>query len=585
MDSLYRMVRDMGWNPITSYFSGTNFPVPADHAGESGVNAHAIGLPGGVGLQKYTFGLCQSGAPVGIAAVRRVVMHEFGHQLLYDHVHSPNFGFAHSCGDSLGAILQDPGSQNPDRFLTFPFVPGIIRRHDRPVAGGWAWGGSNDVGSYSSEQILSTTLFRIYRSTGGDSSRLDVQRFAARYLTYTILRGIASLGPAPITPTNSPDVFATALMNADQGTINFEGHPGGAFHKVIRWGFEKQGLYQPTGAPSPVTTTGAPPAVDVYIDDGRGGEYPYLEAFWGNQSIINRLAPDGVFTHQTPVVGTPNYVYVKVKNRGTQHANNVVVKGFHCRPSTGLVWPDDWQAMTTAELSVAGGIAPAAEAIVGPFEWTPTEVGHECLLVYANADGDQANAETVNGPIPHWRLVPFDNNIGQRNVAPVAGGGGAQALLRSFERRQFWVSNPYARTVQASVEVIMPEFLRARGWEVQFLNAGGASFTLGPRANRRMLIRLKAGAEFQAADIPAQAVIQLHTLVEGRVVGGMHYQIDPKLKAPANELPAGGGNQGPRNEAAKQLLGTICDEISGDVQKVRIKKVVVEIDLKDDCGC
>jgi hypothetical protein len=37
------------------------------------------------------------------------------------------------------------------------------------------------------------------------------------------------------------------------------------------------------------------------------------------------------------------------------------------------------------------------------------------------------------GPIPHWRLVPFDNNIAQRNVAPVPGGGGASGLSAAYE--------------------------------------------------------------------------------------------------------------------------------------------------------
>ena len=68
-----------------------------------------------------------------------------------------------------------------------------------------------------------------------------------------------------------------ALTEADATTDLFEGHPGGAFSKVFRWSFEKQGLYQPAGAPSPVKQPGGPPSVDVYIDDGRLGEYmPYL---------------------------------------------------------------------------------------------------------------------------------------------------------------------------------------------------------------------------------------------------------------------------------------------------------------------
>jgi zinc metalloprotease ZmpB len=48
------------------------------------------------------------------------------------------------------------------------------------------------------------------------------------------------------------------------------------------------------------------------------------------------------------VVGVTNFAYVKVKNRGTQTATNVVVKAFHANPSAGLVYPNDWQPMNTA---------------------------------------------------------------------------------------------------------------------------------------------------------------------------------------------------------------------------------------------
>ena len=418
-DGVYRLVEGMGFN-MGQYFDGTSFPVPVDHQGfGSSVNASANGNAAGNGMGKFRNGLARSGCPVGIAADVRVVLHEFGHALLWDHVGSPNFGWCHSAGDTLGAILHDPDSKAPDRFETFPFI-GIGRRHDRDVAAGWAWGGAQDNRQYGSEQILSTTLFRVYRSAGGDDADINAKRFAARYLAFLIIKAIGTL---TVTTTN-PEVYVTALMDADDSTPAFEGHPGGAWHKVIRWSFERQGLYQPPGAPTPVTQPGAAPPVDVYIDDGRGGGYmPYLVDISAATDIWNRRSPDGGGAHEEPAVGVTNHAYVRVKNRGTQAANGVSVKLFQGDPAGGLTWPTGWTPTATPQLNAPGPIPAGGEVVVGPFAWTPQIAGDERLLASASAPGDLSNADTVNGPLPPGRLVPLDNNIVMRTVAPTATGG------------------------------------------------------------------------------------------------------------------------------------------------------------------
>lgn len=347
-DGAYRLLESMGFD-IKSYFDGTAFPVPVDHQGfGTSVNAQAAGNPSGTGMGRFRNGLATAGCSVGIAADARVVLHEFGHALLWDHVGSPNFGWCHSAGDALAAILHDPSSQAPDRFATFPYI-GLDRRHDRALAAGFAWGGNRDDRQYGSEQILSTTLFRVYRSAGGDDADVTIKRFAARYLAFLIVKAIGAL----TVTTNDPRVYVSALIDADVSTADFEGHRGGAWHKALRWSFERQGLYQPAGAPRPVTQPGAPPAVDVYIDDGRAGAYlPYQDNLFACPDIWNRRAPDGGTAHQEPTVGWTNYTYVRVKNRGTQAATDVGVELFQADPAAGLAWPTGWIATTTARSSV-----------------------------------------------------------------------------------------------------------------------------------------------------------------------------------------------------------------------------------------
>ncbi|MEP6738992.1 MAG: hypothetical protein ABJA61_01350 [Caldimonas sp.] len=571
-DRFFRLLQDLGFTLSGFFGSGTTFPSVVDHRGlgtasvPSGnvINAHCLGTSGGLGILQTTFALADTtntAQPLGIACDYRVVLHELGgHGVLYPHVHSPNFGFSHSAGDSVAAITCDPESQAPDRFVTFPWV-NIGRRHDRTPAAGWGWSGNIalhpfdsalDYGGYNNEQILSTTMFRIYRSMGGDAAELPKRQFASRFAVYLILRAIASLTPAT-NPSNAAG-FATALINADLGDWTSAGLSGGAYGKVVRWSFEKQGLYQPAGTATPNNSAGAPPAVDVYIDDGRHGEYTYQPNHWSCQAIWNRRHADGLLTHEEPVVGVTNYAYVKIKNRGTQAATNVVVKAYHANPAAGLVYPNDWQPMTTAQLA-AGNVAPnnTAAIVVGPFQWTPTQVGHECMFMVVSATGDASNISnlTAGDSMPEWRLVPNDNNIGQRNVFPVAGGGGLKGLLATLDKQNIRIKNPHLAPAKMIVKVRMPKFLVERGWSAVLDNPGAGAFSLKSGEVKTVVLRFKTGKEFTANDVikaKADAVIDIVATADGIVVGGMSYTLDPKV---VGRVAAGAPKPGKKGAATK----------------------------------
>ena len=473
-DRFFQLVADLGF-PLTgigAYFGGTAFPVEVDHRGLGNVvNAHCIGDGDGIDHTCYSLAdTADTTNPMGIAADWRVVLHEIaGHGILYDHVNSANFGFAHSAGDSFAMILNDYASEwhngaALDRFLFLPFVPSIVRRSDRSVAAGWGWGGANDVGSYSSEQILSTTMFRAYRSIGGDATRFTRREFAARCMAYLMLRAVGTL--TPLSNPSSPAQFLNALLNADAGNWTSEGLFGGAYGKVLIWSFEKQNL-----------NDGARPNVDVYIDDGRAGEYPYLPVYWETVAIWNRHMADGLEGHQEPTVGT-NYAYVKIKNRGTSIANNVVVKAYHCKPLAGLVWPDDLQPMATPELS-AGTLQPddTEEKTIGPFAWTPVTnaVGHDSMVMIVSAPGDPSNVDnfTAGEQIEDWRLVPNDNNVALRNVrleprlvTVIADSGNfGDVCVGSFKDMRLSLSNSGYNTLSitaittSSAEFLVPSVL------------------------------------------------------------------------------------------------------------------------------
>lgn len=413
-DGVFRLLENMGID-VAAYFNDTDFPVPVDpHARSGEVNAAAPGNVAGNGLGKMVFGVAKANTSFGIAADLRVVLHEFGHAILWDHVRSPNFGWAHSPGDSLAAILLDPGTRAQDRFETFPFMKNsgaFSRRHDRKPEHGWAWGGAEDDTRYKSEQILSTTLFRVYLAAGGSSPDLAVRQWASRYVVFLIIKAVGLLSFT----TRDPDVFVSALMEADASTGLFEGHPGGAFAKVFRWSFEQQGLYQSPGASSPVTGAGAPPPVDLYIEDGRGGGYmPFQPESGGETEIWNRWAADGGEVHETPTIGATSFAYIRVRNRGTQAAAGVSVRAYQAAQPEATLWPSHWVPAPTPRIELAQVVPPDGEVVAGPFSWTPRRAG-ERLLFDVSAPGDRSILETiVAGPILTARAVPLDNNIAVR---------------------------------------------------------------------------------------------------------------------------------------------------------------------------
>lgn len=414
-DAVFRTVQEMGFD-MSSYFDGTPFPVPVDHRG-SFACVNAAAWSNGSGLSQFTYGLADPGANLGITTDRRVVWHEFGHAILFDHVNSGNFQFAHSCGDSLAAINCDPESKAPDRFNTFPWIAISGRRHDRDPQSGWNWGGPNDLGGYDSEQILATSHFRAYQAIGGDAANLCDRLWASRYMTFLILDGVGSL-----TPSNNPSrpyLWSEILQESDRDSYEFECHPGGTVQKVIRWAFEKQGAYPGTGG---VQTIDSRPRIDVYINDGRQGEYQYTENWCDTKDIWNRYAADGHPSHQEPDSCKDNFAYVIVRNRGLEPSGEVWVHGYHrnengccdcCGDCKSLQWPVDFTEMATTRLCV-NDIKPGGYAIVGPFKWNPNP--GDCMLFSVEAEGDPSNLKHIkpDQKVSTNRLIPWDNNLAIR---------------------------------------------------------------------------------------------------------------------------------------------------------------------------
>ena len=327
--------------------------------------------------------------PLGIAADARWIWHEIGHVLLMAGVGELQFRFAHSAGDALAAIVADPQSQLAKdlnwRGATFPwaFIP---RRHDRCVLNGWSWGGLLHYAlsqvprsqrprrkAYWTEQILSSSLFRLYRCIGGDtilSGQPDdsARQSASHYSVYLIMRGIEILGTSDAVPAYEPDQFVSALIDADIATgtwdVTFPPAPepsssyhrvGGCVHKVIRWAFEAQGLY----GGSMQKALGVPPPVDIFIKDlrptadetphgkieYRAGSYIPVSLHW--QQTASAPAPAWQADPAAIFIDGNGDISIVVGNRGSQAATGVEVS----------VWWLTWPGTTPTGMSRFGKTA------------------------------------------------------------------------------------------------------------------------------------------------------------------------------------------------------------------------------------
>jgi zinc metalloprotease ZmpB len=589
-NNVFNVIESLGFN-LATYFDTTAFPVHVDHRaslfdpGGIEVNAFCNGDgPGGssgdgIGLVGFCLSdTTNTAQPLGRSVDKWVHWHEIGgHGILWDHVNSANFGFAHSAGDSLAAFQNDPESllrALPQRFQYAPFrnwPAGSDRWFNRTIAAGWGWGGAMDTGGYNSEQIIATTMFRVYQALGGDATDVNKRWHASRVGTYLILNAVGKLSPGA--NANSATDLYNKLVAADADDWTSEGLSGGAYSKVLRWSFEKQNLWG-----------GAPPAVDLYIDDGRGGEYQYQAVHWTNQSVWNRTIADGVYGQQAGVAGVQSHAYVKVKNRGTTNASGTV-KLYHCLPGAGLTWPTDFvQAGPAAGLPTGNVLASNGnEVTVGPFDWTPNvnAYGHDCLLAIVETVQDPSNISnfTPTQTIQEWRLVPHDNNVGQRNVQLVPAG--PEALGEAFNGAFFMAGNNLNKPAQMKLKVVLPHVLESRGWQLGFVGMRSNTFRLKAGQKRRIELRIATGAHFTPDDIRgvADRTIQVELYANDMLLGGMSYYIDPDMTEPAGGVV----RPGSCNDAAQGLLD--CLQVRSDrrVKKVRVKKISVDIELDSDC--
>ncbi len=161
----------------------------------------------------------------------------------------------------------------------------------------------------------------------------------------------------------------------------------------------------------------------------------------------------------SPIFDQDNFVYVRVRNRGTQDAGNVSVRLYYADPSTSLAFPGDWRdggsgvpsegslqvrGMVSSEQLLPTVVADGAAVTPEPFVWRPPDpstatqsqrlpdgrvVGHFCLLAWATGADDPV-IFTGAGEASIVR----DNNLAMKNQQVYSARVGAKHLFHFFVR-------------------------------------------------------------------------------------------------------------------------------------------------------
>jgi hypothetical protein len=122
-------------------------------------------------------------------------------------------------------------------------------------------------------------------------------------------------------------------------------------------------------------------------------------------------------------------------------------------------------------------------------------------------------------------LVPFDNNIAQRNLTPTPAKQGA--------KRGFVIRNPYAE--RKIVELRFDSTLPA-GWVWEF--PPGSSIELGPRERRWVEVNINQGEGREVNDFGQPYQLSITGLIDNAVIGGMTFYL-----APPSAFPDGNGTE------------------------------------------
>lgn len=176
-------------------------------------------------------------------------------------------------------------------------------------------------------------------------------------------------------------------------------------------------------------------------------------AMWLSDDIWVRCQDDGIVNqeHQNPEFragGAPNWVYVRVRNRGCAAAASGDALLYWAKASTALSWPAPWDGSVTSPALMGGQIGTSPSGNVAPrgfailkFPWSPpdpadyasfgADQSHFCLLSRIVTSASAPFGMTIAEGSDLNANVRNNNNIAWKNITVVDDlpGTGRQACV------------------------------------------------------------------------------------------------------------------------------------------------------------
>lgn len=306
---------------------------------------------------------------------------------------------------------------------------------------------------------------------------------------------------------------------------------------------------------------------DVYLRDapldegsvpttGTASLSPDIIVWNVDEANPNALFGEGSGTEQSgdlsePVtLGTTQYLYARVRNRGPVDATGAQVTFFWSPPAT-LVHPDQWNLIgTSSPFTVPAGNALTVSPSVswGPVAHPPT-AGHFCFIAVADYALDRAPPLPTGPGGLTWdqfeALIRNNNNVAWRNfdVVPMAALSRGAPIELTFcivgdrDSERDFVVEVIAWQLPGRVQLVLPPELR---YQLQ-RDDGAADHDLGASGGmRRRRVRLAAGATHRCtlvlhppyttpSAVARLAVRQWHAGLEvGRISWGFETERRPR---------------------------------------------------------